>query len=185
MRRTSCENGSEPRFSDKVEFKVAIIYEDRAAGQRAIGAFRCLNEHLENDFELRNNLWSFELLRIPKIRDLASRDMASADMIIVSAHGHEDLPTEIRTWMQKCLPRKKSHGGALVALFDSADENVSISPALLFLKEIADRARLDFFSHGAQLPGSRFNSSVDLDPPKKIGGSARATRPPSVESPRF
>lgn len=122
-----------------------------------MSAFQCLSDHLESDFNLSNKLWSFDLLRSPKIREFAARDTAEADMIIISAHGEGDLPEEIKAWLQRWLQRKKNDDGALVALVDNHPSSGDGCPALTYLEQIASKAGMDFFAHGAERrPDPRF-----------------------------
>jgi hypothetical protein len=165
-----------PETEAKVTFNVVLIYEDRPTGKRAMAAFRCLADHLQDEFLVRNSLWSLDLLRNPQIRDVAAAETADADMIVVSIHGHKDLPDVVKASLKKWLNRKKTREGALVALVDpDVERENSASPTLAYLRDIADRAKLDFFAHGAELPARRFEASLEQQA-NTVAGSDRSVR---------
>lgn len=144
-KNSNCSSEAKPPFN------VVMVYEDTETGQRAMVAFQCLTDHLCDDFLVSNNLWNLDLLRSPKVREAAAHEAAEADMIIVSLHGNHDLPDVLKAWIRKWLAQRKGREGALVALLDSAAPTLpTASRSINYLKEIAARAQIDFFSHSIE-----------------------------------
>src|SRR5262249_9137230 len=89
---------------------------------------------------------------IPKLREIAVRDAAMADIIIISSHGDE-LPDHVTKWMESWLMEGTS-ALALVALFEKAEEDVVGSAAArTYLAGVAKRGQLEFFAQPDQWPG--------------------------------
>jgi hypothetical protein len=95
-------------------------------------------------------MWKFDVLALPKLREMAARDAAEADIIIVSAHGAIELPTEVKLWAEEWLA-EKHHIIALVGLFDPKE--YLNNPVREYLADIARRAGIEFFSQPGAWPG--------------------------------
>jgi len=112
-------------------------------------------------------MWKFDVLSIPNLREIAIKDAAMADIIIISCHGN-DLPTHLKTWLESWLiqPLKTL---ALVALFgDAHDRDRAHSASRDYLAGIAQSAGIEFFAHPYELLGKArreefpFPRSVDF-----------------------
>jgi hypothetical protein len=127
-------------------FSILMLYEDFSTGKRAKSTYDYLVEHLGQDCEFRNNMWKFDVLRLPKLKEMAAREAGEADMVIISLHGNDPLPAEIKSWCDLWLELKGDRPAALVALFDqtgiTADDPGSPCG---YLREVARRGRLDYF----------------------------------------
>lgn len=130
-------------------FNVVIAYEDFETGKHGKKTYDFLFEHLGEEFEFSNQMWKFDVLSVQKLREMAAKDAASADIIIVAAHGRSDLPQDVKAWMELWLT-EKLQAVALVGLFDR-DESLD-NPARSYLASIARRANLEFFSQPGTLP---------------------------------
>lgn len=151
--------GCEPEH--RPTLNVVIVYEDFAAGKHAQETYDYLVHHLENDFEFNNQMWKFDILGNPKMRQLAVKDTAASDLILVSTHGVGELPPEAKSWINEWLEDKGS-AKALVALVDKPkdifDEGTAIRS---FLQEAARRADVDFFAQPDGLPDSEEDYSCE------------------------
>ena len=127
-------------------FKVLIIYEEVTTGQRAM---RMIGDVLRGsgahtDFE--PSLWKLDLLLVPKFRELAAREAAAADMVVISAHDRETLPVAVQTCVEAWPSRVPTHRGALVALIELTETQTEARPeTALFLRKLAEQAGMDFF----------------------------------------
>jgi hypothetical protein len=130
---------------------VLIAYEDFETGKNGKKTFDFLVNHLGEDFVFSNQMWKFDILSVPKLREMAAKDVAEADIIIVSAHGQSDLPDDVKAWIELWI-KEKLQAVALVALFDR--EQFLDNPARSYLAGVASRANLEFFSQPATLPQS-------------------------------
>ncbi len=133
-------------------FRVVIAYEDFSAGLQAQRAFDFLVASLTRQWEVRQQMWKFELLRIPELREMAASDATMADLIIVACHGGHELPPELKAWVETWLNHKGEAVG-LVALFDSSDEQAEpLETPRTYLERVARQAHVDFFVWPEGLP---------------------------------
>jgi len=90
------------------------------------------------------------------LKDIAAKDAAAAEIIIISAHGGRELPGEVKSWIEMWLGYK-TEASALVALFDIETD---INPARAYLADIASRAQIEFFCQPGQWPGAPHTRST-------------------------
>ena len=122
---------------------IVIAYEDFETGKLAKETYDFLVKNLGQCCQLSNQIWKFEVLSIPKLRELAVQDAKAADIAIVSSHGGE-LPLEVKGWIENWLeadPRPM----ALVCIEDRAVRNSSCQ-ARAYLAEVAKRGAMEFFA---------------------------------------
>ena len=84
---------------------VVIAFEDVAAGKHAQRFYEYLTERLGADFEFTRYQWNFSLLKDPNVREVAARDAATADIVIVATHGDNDVPDHFKSWIKMWLGR--------------------------------------------------------------------------------
>jgi hypothetical protein len=130
-------------------FNVVIAYEDFETGKHGKNTYDFLVEHLGEECQFSNQMWKFDVLSVPKLREMAAKDAAAADIIVIAAHGRNDLPTPVKAWIES-WQSEKIRAIALVALFDS-DDYID-NPARSYLAGVAERAHIDFFSQPGQWP---------------------------------
>lgn len=130
-------------------FNVVIAYEDFEAGKHAKKTYDFLVEHLGRECHLSNQMWKFDVLRLPKLLAMAAKDASEADIILVSSHGGSDLPVEVQHWLEAWL-REPGQALALVALFDRPREHTL--PIRSYLAGIARRAHTAFFAQPDDWP---------------------------------
>ena len=125
-------------------FNVAIAYEDFETGKHAKKTYDFLVKTIGGDWRFANQMWKFDVLLLPKLREIAVEDAARADIIMISSRGRE-LPEHVKLWIESWLPLGAPL--ALVALFqqvreDLAHGNISRN----YLAEVARRANIEFFA---------------------------------------
>jgi hypothetical protein len=132
---------------------VLIVYENFAAGKRAMEVCNFLLAQLGDEFEFGINMWKFEVLQHAKLSAMAVHDAIEAELIIVACDAAWELPTEVMLWAEAWVPAKQGQTAALLALFgnEAADFHSSIAPTSAYLKSVADRAGLDFLASGQSL----------------------------------
>ena len=136
-------------------FNVLIAYEDFEAGKHARKTYDFLAGNLGRGCQFTNQMWKFDVLNIPKLRDMAARDAVLADIVIISSHGGEELPGPVRAWMESWLAQK-GNPVALVALFDCPhEESPKTGPIRTYLADAARKAGIDFFAQPDDWPGRR------------------------------
>jgi hypothetical protein len=89
-------------------------------------------------------MWKFDVLLLPKLREIAVEDAARADIIMISSRGRE-LPEHVKLWIESWLPLGAPL--ALVALFQHVREDLAHGNiARNYLAEVARRANIEFFA---------------------------------------
>jgi len=131
-------------------FNVVIVYEDFESGKQARKTYDYLVENLGTDCQFENQMWKFDVLRIPKLREMAARDAAAADIIIISGHGGSELPADVRHWIE-AWQNQSLRAIALVALFDRPHEETGAIRA--YLADAARRCNMAFFAQPDDWPG--------------------------------
>ena len=133
-------------------FTTVIVYEDFETGKMAKKTCDFLSAQLGEECKVNIQMWKFDVLAITKLRELAAADAAAADMIIVASHGMDELPNEVKSWIELWLS-ERYHPLAIVALCDSVPEGV-VNPVETYLAAVARRAGIQFFSQPGDLPGT-------------------------------
>jgi hypothetical protein len=144
----SAEKDAEPTFN------VVIAYEDFETGKQAKRTFDVLAEQLKNDCRFTNQMWKFDVLNIPNLREMAAKDAAMADIVIISCRAKEELAPEVKSWIELWLA-EQSQTIALVALLDSSPGFPMEAPKLRrYLSEVAVRGGMEFFAQPNDVPGT-------------------------------
>jgi hypothetical protein len=172
----SCPPYGSSNSEDNSSFDVVIAYEDFETGKHARKTYEFLVENLGHDCRFTNQMWKFDVLRIPKLREMAAKDAADADIIIVSSHGDDDLPAEVKQWIDMWVG-ERGNALALVALFDRAEDRREKARSVrAYLAQVARQGRMEFFAQPDDWPGRRGESDPFLiQPHSGIGGRTLST----------
>jgi hypothetical protein len=136
---------------------VVIAYEDLETGKRAMKTYEYIVKQLGDECLFANQMWKFDVLAVPKLKEIAAKDAAAADIIIVAVHEGRELPAQVKGWIDLWLSYK-TEARALVGLFDGeATEN----PVRTYLADIARRAKIEFFCQPGIWPGSSVTRSTN------------------------
>ena len=145
---------------DPSAFTVVVAYEDLDAGKHAQKTCDFLMEHLDAGCRFVSQMWKFDALAVPSLREMAARDVALTDLIFISCHGTHDLPIDVKAWIELWLGH---HGAAfaLVVLFDQPRERVDQIPSIQnYLTSVARRGQLEFFAQPDVWPGRKASSPL-------------------------
>jgi hypothetical protein len=127
-------------------FDVVIAYEDFETGKHAKRTYDFLTEHLSNECTFSNQMWKFDVLGIPNLRQMAAQDASQADIVIISCHGDQPLPAEVKAWIELWISGE-NHPVALVALFDETTiSNLQVHGTTAYLRQVATRVGMEFFA---------------------------------------
>jgi hypothetical protein len=155
-------------------FSVVIAYEDFETAAHARKTYDYLVRNLEGGHEFAHQMWKFDVLQVPKMREIAARDAAAADLIIISCRGSADLPEHVKTWNELWLAQKGQPSG-LVLLFDAPRDPYKAADVSKYLASIARRGGIEYFS---QPSWNKTTSSLsDFDLGSSNGGNARNVFP--------
>jgi hypothetical protein len=143
------------------QFNVVIAYEDFETGKIAKRTYDVLLQNLGQDCQFNNQMWKFDVLGIPKLRELAAKDVTMADVVIISSQGIRPLPAGTKAWIDLWLA-EKTNAIALVALFGEQGEHLENARATrTYLAQVAKRAGIEFFAQPDLWPG-KANTAVPV-----------------------
>lgn len=135
---------------------VVVAFEDAAAGKYAEAFYEHLKTRLGCDFEFTRYQWSFALLEDRSVRDVAARDAATADIVIIATHGDRELPDYVDDWFQSWIGRNAGPM-AMVALFDRPTTSMETREEVRSaLARIAQTGGMDFFAEPSNSPDTEF-----------------------------
>ena len=126
------------------KLNVTIIYETAPDGIRAKRLSDKLASEVsaELEFSVNLNVWNFQVLMFPEIREIAADTVASADMIILSVSGAESLPPHLANWMDRWSCLNEFKNPPVFTLY--ADSIRANAPIRSDLVSLADRKGLNF-----------------------------------------
>src|ERR1700749_4985931 len=135
---------------------VVIAYEDLETGKRAMKTYEYMVQQLGDQCLFANQMWKFDVLSVPKLKDIAAKDAAAAEIIIISGHDGRDLPAGVKSWIEMWLGYK-TEASALVGLCEGESD---FNPARAYLADIASRAQIEFFCQPGIWPGASHTRST-------------------------
>jgi hypothetical protein len=126
------------------KFNMAIIYEAPQDGIHAKSFGDRLIAEVANEHALTLGVWSFQVLGIAQIRNIAASAAAIADVVILSMSGTKPLSPQIEEWLELwCWLIDQGHP-AVFALFGTS--NTEATHICADLQRTALRKGLDFFA---------------------------------------
>lgn len=129
-------------------FSVVVMYADRATRERAIRVCDHMALELSREFDFDFSWWKFDYLRDAKVAKLGAAAAAQADMIIFSAHADGELPATVTSWIESWVSKRDDRPSALVALIGTMeDPQKGLTPAHFYLRNVAQRAKMDYLPH--------------------------------------
>src|SRR5437868_56204 len=141
-------------------FRIVQIYSDRRGASLASRASKSLQREFDRA-DCAETTWNTELLRSPKLRLLAAREAADADLVILVADEGAPLSPEIAEWLALWRRRTRRTRSTLIALLrrDSIADRPIVEQTL---HVFAISARMDFFCHSRVETKSRRRSTAEL-----------------------
>lgn len=157
-------------------FHVVLVYDKYADGIRAKDLFdRLVSNHGEL-FRFVCHLWRFDVLREPQLFEAATRDAIGADMIVFAIRQSQELPIEVRRWIDRWLPSKQVDSGALVLLPGDPPRRVGETTTVCAtLKQIAESANVRVFCRETAWLAVDSRLAVRITNPVS-GGTAELTK---------
>jgi len=99
------------------------------------------------------------------LRELAAKDTADADIVIVSVRGDREFAPEVKSWLDVWVGNRGTPL-ALVALFDPEFKDSETAQSLRrYLENISRSAQMDFFAEPEQQLGKGI---MGLDTPPRF-----------------
>ena len=157
-------------------FSVVIAYEDLESGKQAKQTSDFLAEKVGKDCRFTNQMWKFDVLGIPNLRDIAVKDAAMADIIIISCRGDE-LPFQAKGWIESWLALPLNAMALIALLGDSQKRSSQSALTRTYLAGVAKRAEMEFFAE-PQRPFARNRDLFRYDRGVMSRGSFSETMQP-------
>lgn len=142
-------------------FSVMIVYDRASAGVQAVKMVDRLIKRLEWSVEFQPELWRFDMIEHPSLRETATTDASRAQMLVVAVDGSRDLPAGITEWLQSCQTKSDSMNAALVALLHPREcGKERVAPVCQFLRTVAESSGRAFFCSEAMESGDLGKSGL-------------------------
>ena len=146
------QGGTNVGAGNRKLFHVVLIYEDIAAGMHGENVYESLVAKIHD--ESAHHLWSFDVLAIREIRNLAASTAATADLVILSMSGEKTLPAKVKEWIEMWVWLIDQTEPALATLFDTRNDQSSAISA--YLRSVTERKHVRALSNTAFLPAVDF-----------------------------
>ena len=156
MTRTN-ENGA--RQEAKAAWTVLVIYEDRAARERAAGFCDQLVGRFWAQCDFDVSWWSFAQLGDASSAEEAAGKAVGADLIAFSLNSEGDFPRPVETWVETWVTQRGEREGVLIGLLEPAVEpGGREGPRHHYLRYAAHRGAMDYLT---QVPEDMSRSIPD------------------------
>ena len=140
-------------------FAIVTVYEDTATRDRAIRICDHLETELGSEVGFNFSWWKFDYLGDPFLSAEAMAAATQSEMMVVSAHGGEKLPSAVEVWFEAWAAKRGGKPGALVALGMAEDPMTGLTPRHYYLKNVAERVGMDYLHQAVvALPGAEYES---------------------------
>jgi hypothetical protein len=118
--------------------RIAVIYDSRPAGQRAMESCRRIAERVADEVEVRTELWKSSVLELPAVRESALQSLERADVVLVAGEDGARLSDELRAFLHAWASGTQHRRATMLAyrapLSAAAEDDQQF--ALAFLEQI-------------------------------------------------
>jgi hypothetical protein len=125
-------------------FKIFFLCEDMGALDRALKLKAALVNNCRDQGLIQASFYEFARLCHPQLRETATNEAATADMLIVSSSGKDDLPLFVQNWLSGIVPQKEKIACVVFIRSDLAE-----ATGRQFLEGWSNQKGAVFFSNGA------------------------------------
>lgn len=132
-----------------------IIYEDADAGRRARRFSDNLLRETRDACHFGRNLWSFDVLAITNIRNVAASAAQGADLVILSASGQYRLSPHVEQWLDLWIWLIDGNKPTLLSLFENAHGGCAQGINRSLRTRTGDK-QVEFFPHTTLEPDTCF-----------------------------
>jgi len=164
-------SGGGPKKVSANEFalEVFVVHQDLLTGLRAKQTLDNAERQLRFDGCFHLDLWRFELLEDPILREEAARAACDADIVFCSFHGDRPLPAGLSLWFEEWALRREQRPSAVVASVDESERDSETGrQALEYLRGVAAAIGVEVIPHFGINPirsGVEVGSEVRSIPP--------------------
>jgi hypothetical protein len=130
------------RWKGAGHIALTAVFEDSNTCTRVKDFCQAMARELGAHCKITQHVWMFSTFRMEELREIAAREAAVADLVILAARPAESLPEEVQNWIEKWLEQKGARRSVLLALLDRPFDG-SVNPVGTYLEKVADRGGLD------------------------------------------
>ena len=131
------------RWREAKQLGLLAAFEDSVTGTRVKEFCQGLSRDLGQACRITEHVWVFSTLRLRELREIAAQEASACDLVIISVHKAQQLPEEVKSWINLWLEHQGNQPAVLLALLDPGDENAPDSMKT-YLQEVARRAGMMF-----------------------------------------
>jgi hypothetical protein len=137
--------GLDPSSGPMSEFKLVVAYDDFGHASCARCFIERLVESLGKILTFIPCFLKFEELSMPHVGERLTREVALADMVVIVAYEHADLPDPMEEWLRSWETTKRIEGRQLLALVSTSHRgNRRGTPVQSCLLQVARRIGMKF-----------------------------------------
>jgi hypothetical protein len=125
--------------------RVQVLYQDKATGLRAKQVVDQLETDLDREVDLRTSWLRFDLLEAPLLYKAVEHATTATDIMLVSAHGQEELPEAVTLLVEAWLDKGSGAPPAVVLLLDPSARERRTAP-LMRLEQLARAKGVNLFA---------------------------------------
>lgn len=142
------------RWKEAKQLGLLAAFGDSATGTRAKEFCQGLSRDLGPQCRITEHVWLFSTFRLRELLEIAAEEASTSDLVILSVHQAQNLPDEVKTWIDLWLGQKARHAGVLLALLDP-DNAADAGSILAYLQAVATRAGMEFLVESGEARGVR------------------------------
>jgi hypothetical protein len=143
------------------QLEMLLIYEDAATALRGKLALDRVLRRPEVMADAHLRVWKLDMLRDPSCRAAATQDALEADILALSAHGHNRLDPEAETSLQQWVSLERSRPCALVISLDPGTRpSDETHPSLNNVTSAAARYGLTVLYQHGEVPHTEMTAVV-------------------------
>jgi hypothetical protein len=142
--------------------QVLLLYEDASTALRSKQLIDQIVEHVNMVVSFRLSLCRFDVLDLPVLRQDKVEEVLDSDIVVLAAHGDDDLPLCVRAWLETWLDRNPQQPRAVVMSLDEQTRNsTSANQIQCFLQTSASQAGVEVFAHFGKSNCSELDSAIE------------------------
>ena len=158
-------------FDVRDQFHAVILYDQAAAGRRALSQLRKVTDPLAEGLELQIRLWRLDVLGEATADTTAAEDLAAADLLVLALDDDGSLGDGARERLQAAVYQLRGQGATVAILTGGTAAH---PPSQFdFLHDFAKEAGVGFLSPSAgQWPaGTNLAFTTTTRPPNSSAGT--------------
>jgi hypothetical protein len=126
-------------------------FEDSSSGTRVKEFCQSLIQELGSQCRVFEHVWLFSTLRMRELRQIAAEEARASDLIIVSVQRSDELPGEVKDWIELWIRQNLKQPVVLLALLDPDYEGASTA-VQSYLRDVAHRGHMEFLVLSRRVP---------------------------------